>query len=236
MEIIINNLQFDFNIGCKILKLKYDECPVHMEKIIGDMWDDIEPITFREVAENIKNIEQRRVAFGAMGIDRIVKQVKPILVKKDIIKKETTWINKDGKLETVEFDDTYCLYRVKASVLFGDDGRTGWGSPKDVCYVKFKDTSTDREYFIWVDAESVYKTNGGRNQDWFSSNEDYISKITPIQAIAWTIQTDVEEGNIKKIVRQGDCILIKRKDNSNPHSQRRHLTEQEYRKFLVLES
>jgi hypothetical protein len=99
--------------------------------------------------------------------------------------------------------------------------------------VKCKDTSTDREYFIWVDAQSVYRTNNPKQ--WLSSSSNFSKEINPIQAIAWTIQTDIKEGGIEKIVRQGDCVLIKKKKNSERGSVR-HLTEKEYLKLLVAES
>jgi hypothetical protein len=81
----------------------------------------------------------------------------------------------------------------------------------------------------------VYSANDTRESRWYSSNENYGNLITPIQSIAWTIQTDIKEGGIEKIVRQGDCILIKKKDTAETGLVR-HLTENEYRTLLVLES
>lgn len=73
MKIIISNTEFDFNLGCKILKLKHDTCPYPQ---LEDFWNDIEPVSFKEIAE-IRNLEQRRVAFLSYGLDRMVKEVKP---------------------------------------------------------------------------------------------------------------------------------------------------------------
>jgi hypothetical protein len=70
---------------------------------------------------------------------------------------------------------------------------------------------------------------------WYSNNEDYGVKIDAVQAIAWTIQTDVELGGIEKIVRQGDCVLIKKKPKAKLGNVR-HLTSEEYKTLLVLES
>lgn len=61
--------------------------------------------------------------------------------------------------------------------------------------------------------------------------------VTAIQAIAWSITTNVAKGNIEKIIRQGDCILLKPIDMDiallpTP----RHLTADEYEKLLVAES
>ena len=41
---------------------------------------------------------------------------------------------------------------------------------------------------------------------------------------------------MNKIVRQGDCIMIKPKKNTEFLRGYRHLTEKEYRKYLILES
>jgi cytochrome c len=84
---------------------------------------------------------------------------------------------------------------------------------------------------LWVDADSVARTNN--KERWFSS--DMRDKITPIQAIAWSFQTRVPKGAIEKIVRQGDCIVIKKKGNVENEAIR-HLTEEEYRELLVAES
>jgi hypothetical protein len=46
----------------------------------------------------------------------------------------------------------------------------------------------------------------------------------------------VPQGKIAKIIRQGDCILIKPKGKYEPLSTPRHLTEKEYKTLLVAES
>jgi hypothetical protein len=99
--------------------------------------------------------------------------------------------------------------------------------------VQFKDTSTDREYMLWVDVKSVYRTN---NKD---GSHDFIfsvDKVNAIDCIAWSIQTDISKGNIEKIVRQGDCIMIKPINFKKGRVIKRHLTSKEYIKLLVAES
>jgi len=229
MKIIIENTRFDYNIGCRLLKTKYRNTPFNG---LEDIWEDIVPITFKEIATEIQNIEQRRIAVGCLGLENIYKEVNPTLIKSETISKETFWVGENGELIEKKFKDTYELYQVNGND-WGEGAEFGWRKPENVHFVKCKDTSTDREYFIWVDAQSVYRTN---NKDkWLSSSEDFGSKITPIQAIAWTIQTDIKEGGIEKIVRQGDCVLIKKKKKCESGSVR-HLTEKEYRKLLVAES
>jgi hypothetical protein len=225
MKIIINNTEFQYNIGCKLLKSKYGtKCPTWFNQ--PEIWNDIEPITFKEIATEFKNIEQRRIAINCLGIENLVKEVKPIMIGSETLKKTTTFVNENGELETIQFEDTYKLFEVTTEALGLDRGQP-------VHYVECKDTSTDREYLIWVNAMSVYTTNNKVN--YTSSSEDYGRKITPIQAIAWTIQTNINKGGIDKMIRQGDCILIKKNDDAK-FGETRHLTEQEYKELLVLES
>lgn len=223
MKIVINNLQFPYDIGCRILKVKHKDCPF---KELEDIWEDIIPLTFKDIAQ-LPNLEQRRVAMLNYGLDKLVKEIKPELVDKKTLKKTTTWVSQDGELVTKKFNDTYELYKVKGEYF--NEGIKGWQKAEDCYYVKCKDTSTDREYFIWVDMRDVARTNG---QGW---NWD-IKKVNAIQAIAWTIQTDIPEGCIEKIVRQGDCVLIKPIGKKVKSEGTRHLTESEYKNLLVAES
>ena len=94
-------------------------------------------------------------------------------------------------------------------------------------YVKCKDTSTDREYLIWVDVEN------SRTLNYTDIKKE--NKFSVIDCIAWTFQTDVPEGGIEKIIRQGDCILIKKKEGVK-NGRVRHLTGKEYLTLLELES
>ena len=233
MKILIQNTEFPFNEGCRLLKLKYDECPKQFESVLGEMWNDIVPLTFKEISTKFKSIEQRRIGINCLGIERLVKEIKPTLISSKTLKKKTTWVTPKGEMITKEFDDTYELYKVDGKQWGVGVSNRGWDT-KDVHYVKFKDTSTDREYMIWVDVQSVYRTNDERKDRWYNSSDDFGSKINPIQAIAWTIQTDVPKGDIKRIIRQGDCILIEPK--SDKVESVRHLTEEEYLELLVLES
>ena len=230
MKIVIEQNQFDFDIACRLLKMKYKECP--FEELM-DIWDSIQPMSFEEIIRTFTSIEHRRIAINCLGIERLVQQVNPELIDSQTIEKTTTWVREDGQLVVKSFTDTYELYQVSGEALGLTDNRGSWRNNNYFHYVKCKDTSTDREYLIWVDDESVYRTNN--NPDFTSSAENYGRMINAIQAVAWTIQTNVPEGNIEKIVRQGDCILIKPINNSLLPRER-HLTEQEYLTLLVAES
>lgn len=225
MKIIINDIEFPYNIGCRVLKNKFGDKPFPG---LEDIWVDIQPMTFVDIASLITNIEQRRVAITCLGFENLLTEINPILVDTKRLNKSTTWVNSNGELVQHSFVDIYQLFKVQGSVLFKGVTET-WETKQDYHFVKFKDTSTDREYMIWVQLESVSTTNG-RNS-WGSN-----LMIDAIEAIAWTIQTDVPKGNIEKIVRQGDCILIKKKNTNLDPCEIRHLTSEEYQDLLVIES
>lgn len=229
-KIIISNRSFEFNVGCRLLRLMYKEPFEGLE----DIWDDIEPMTFKEIVE-IKNVEDRRVAIECFGLERIHKELDSELVDTQTIKKKTTWVLEDGELTTLEYDDTYRLYKVKGD-LFNNEQDHNYQKFNDVYYVTFKDTSTEREYLLWVNSDRVYDTN----HPWDSDNYVYVSrddrKIDAIEAIAWTITTNVKKGDIEEIIRQGDCILIKPKLNYETLPRFRHLTKEEYLSLITNES
>ncbi len=227
MKIVINNVEFPFDLGCRVLKLKYeDECPMEQ---LEDFWDKVVPATFGDIAQ-LPNLEQRRVGILNLGMETIIKEAKPTLLSSKTIKKTTTWVNEKGELVEHTFDDTYELFEVKGEV-FSQNMENNWRNMDDCHYIRCKDTSTDREYLIWVDLRSVYRTNELGSHWEFDKNQ-----INPIHCIAWTIQTDVPQGNIEKIVRQGDCVMIKPKGTYTPLDKPRHLTEKEYLKLIVAES
>lgn len=224
MKIVIENIKFPYDLGCGLLKLKHENCPFDE---LSDIWNDIEPLTFKDIAK-LENLEQRRIGIFCLGLERLINEVNPILISKKTLKKQTTWIDESGELVTTKFNDTYELYKVEGK-YFSEGIKNSWESVNDVYFVKFKDTSTDREYMIWVDLRSVYETNNETN--WGFD----IDKVDAIDCIAWTMQTNVPKGSIEKIIRQGDCILIKTYPKVNFGSVR-HLTSKEYKKLLVAES
>lgn len=225
MQIVVDNHKFDYDMGCRMLKLKHGEnCPFPE---IAEGWADLKPLTFAEIAK-LPNLEERRVGINCLGIERLVAEINPKLVDKQTIKKTTTWVDTDGLHVSRQFADTYELFEVDGDIF--NEGLESWRKMRNAYYIRCKDTSTDREYLIWVDVESVYRANN--DSGWFRD----INSINAIQCIAWTIQTDVPKDSIEKILRQGDCILIKPKGVYVPLTTPRHLSEQEYRELLVAES
>lgn len=226
MQIVVENHKFDYDMGCRMLKLKYgNQCPFPE---LEEFWDEIKPLTFAEIAK-LPNLEERRVGINCLGIERLVAEINPKLISSQTIKKTTTWVDEDGLHVKRQFADTYELFEVDGSVF--SEGLESWRKMQNAYYIRCKDTSTDREYLIWVDVSSVYSTNN--DGGWL---RDVKTQINAIQCIAWTIQTDVPKGKIEKILRQGDCILIKPTGEYEPLTTPRHLTENEYRELLVAES
>ena len=229
-KLVLNNVAFDYDLGCKIARLKYGEvCPEALSPL-ADFWNDIVPATFSDIAQ-LPNLEQRRIGIGALGIERLISEVNPTLIDKKTLNKSTTWINGEGKLETIEYKDTYELYQVKGEVF--SQGLGNHQTMTDSFYVKCKDTSTDREYLIWIEPQSVFRTN--RDNTWYQRNESY-KELNAIECVAWTITTNVPQGNIEKILRQGDCIMIKPQGKYEPLATPRHLTQVEYETLIVAES
>lgn len=233
MKIIIDNVPFEFDLACKVLKLKGGDSPFEE---LNSFWNEIVPIDFAEISL-LPNLEQRRIAIKYLGIDDIVSQVNPQLVSEETISKETTWINELGVEETIKFDDTYRLFSVNENVLLKGKNEevNEWNKAKQY-FVKFKDTSTDREYMIWVDIASVYSTNHNKQLSRWNTDKAFEEgNITAIDCIAWTIKTTLPTNNIKTIIRQGDCVLLK-PISSELQAKERHLTSKEYRELLKFES
>lgn len=238
MKIIIQNQEFNYDLGCALLKAKYKDTPFNG---LEDIWDDIVPATFKQIIADatISNVEQRRVALNCIGTENFLKEVNAELLTTDSINKTTTWINSDGVLETKEFVDTYELNKVPASSwISGVDSERRTGEV-DLYFVRLKDTSTDREYILWIEPRSVASIN----DQWIAWNDSFDGlvrdrKISAIDCIAWTIQTTVPSGMIREIIRQGDCILVKPTKDYNHVEDPvwRSITGKEYRQYLLAES
>lgn len=221
-KIVLNNVKFDYDLGYKMLKTRYEtyeNCPDSIKNNLNlkEDWDSIIPLTFNDIS-HISNIEERRVGFLYYGAERMLKEVNPTLLNKTILKKENKWLNPSSlQEETTNIDDVYELYEI-AGVHFGQH-------ESNKHFVKCWCTSTQREYYIWVNLNAITSDR---------------SKITAIDAIAWTFTTNIKEECIEYWIRQGDCIFAKIKDDED-HSYiytntPRHLKADEYINKLRYES
>lgn len=233
-KIMIDNSRFEFGLGLKILKAKWKTCEAFEKagyiskealKLIKSEWDDAPNVTVLE-ALSIPNMEARRVCFRYVGIDTIFKELDPQLVDNQVIKKATK-VNEKGELES--FEDTYQLYKVMGQKL--REGTTDtMRQIADFYILRCYCTSTGREYLIYI------RDIWNRQLRWGASNEAGVGeKPDAIEAVAWTIQVEVPEDQIEKIVRQGDCIMVKPKDGYKKCALR-HISKKEYLEKVVAES
>jgi hypothetical protein len=217
--------------------LKYGDTPFAG---LEDIWDSIVPPTFQDIVRDTHNVEARRVALNCLGLERMKEQLNVRLINEESIAKTTMWVTESGELVEHKFDDTYRLYELNGEDLFRDidnDWRSPINKGEKFYYITCKDTSTDREYLLWVDIYSVYMTKQKDTwSSWASQQREAPKVVNAIDCVAWTITTDIAEGYISHILRQGDCILVKPKGGYERLKHHRHLTADEYRTLLLAES
>jgi len=235
-KIVVDRYKFDFTIGLKIMKAKYkdfktfeDKCYISkaLMKTIKEEWPKAGNITVQE-ALGLENIEARRICFRHIGVDNVFKELEPELVDTQVLDKNTK-VNAEGKLE--KFQDTYELYKVKGEkVLQGitENWRRGGA---DFFILRCKCTSSDREYLIYI--QDIWAANAR-----FGSNPGTGAQRKPdaIEAVAWTIQVEVEADDIEYIIRQGDCIIVKTKKEKYKKCTQRHISKKEYLEKVRFES
>ena len=217
--VVIDSQTFNPEIGAKICKLKYKDSPDKFIEIFGFDYNTIEDISASEIL-SLDNVEQRRIGLKYFTVERFFAEYKFDLIDTKTLDKKTTWVDDNGNLIEKSYKDTYKLYKSKNPISFRS-------RIEDSLYVlKFKDTSTDREYLLWVDGDSVRITN----------DLEMNMEINATQAIAWSFLTTILEDEIKKIVRQGDCVLFMPNENFTEYCSPRHLKEKEYLTLLCEES
>jgi hypothetical protein len=240
--VFINGMNFNGETGMRLLKLQHTTCPYPEWQ---EAWDSVEPLRFRDITRLFKDHDRRRMAIRSLGIDRLIPDIETTLVKAETMEKITSWVDTDGNTHTRHFTGTYSLHRVRWDTLFSDAGDTRIDKTRphhpcssDLYFVKFRDTTTDREYINWVNLRDVHFTNHPDiTRDMVSAlSQARIEKMSsPINAIAWTIETTLAKGSIEAIIRQGNCILV-RPVNEPVIVAPRRLTGEEYRTLLRVES
>ena len=172
-------------------------------------WNDIPDITISE-AFSEKNMEIRRLCFKAIGVIELFKALEPELIHKDIIDYDNIITDSIGNQSKVATGDEYELYKIDGNKLFPEE-KSEWRAANATIYaVRCWCTTTKREYWIYVPRFVGEKNNA-------------------IEAIAWTIR--LSHTNPKYLHRQGDVIIAKLSDKSEPCSPR-NLSAEEYVKLL----
>lgn len=190
-------------------------------KFVEECWDDIKPVTVQQ-ALAIQNAEVRRVYFNCIGVEKLFKELEPVLRDRQVIKKKRMkWDDSNDSIE-YEFEDVYELYEIEGKKLFETDR---WGSdPRPVYAVRCWCTTTNREYWLYVNDEAACGETRWNNK----------KKYDAIQAIAWTIRIDVD--NPERIYRQGDIIVAKIGPKSTEMSWTRHLKKEQYLELMYSET
>lgn len=210
---VLNNVEFDLDTAVRILKSRYksyQDCGI-VSPEIESLWETATPITFSEIGR-FDDIDKKRAAFGVFGISNLIKELNPESIDKQTLTKNICYIDESGKLQEKTINDTYELFMVNGKLLGLFE--------KELYFVKFYCTSTGKQYIAWV-------------------NFRYNDSKDAITAIATTFNTTVMPEAIDYIIRQGDCILVRIKDNyknKNYKTYKRHLTKDEYLKKLKYES
>jgi len=139
--------------------------PIYLDAVkkTKKIYSKLEPYTPREVFKEFKNQEQKMCLLSLFAPEDIAKSLESEVIDiQTVTKKQTRTVIKDRSdqndktnlnkllvddvsLEKFTYDDTYELRRSNKSVLGTDD---------DIYFVKCKDTSTDRTYYLFVDPEA----------------------------------------------------------------------------------
>ena len=239
MKVIIENTEFRYDIGVRMLKAKYRSCQFPS---LEEVWEDIEPLRFGEIHQYLTNIGEMQIAFRCIGLEGMLRELQPKLISSETLSKTTTWVQPGGSIVEHHFEDTYELYRVGWMSLYAN--RDPMSVPVDLRtslhFVKCTDTSTGKAYVIWVDILDVYRVNNAVEVPSavpVPQSKRLLEKlVNPVQAIAWTIMTDIPYGSIEYILRQGDCIFVRPSADCKGQTYPRHLTGKEYVALLKGES
>lgn len=198
-----------------------------LKDFVTEHWDSIEPVNATE-AFQVQNVEKRRAFFDAIGVARLMEEIKPELLDRQVIvKKRMGWDEDNNQVER-EFEDVYELYLVPREKLYAGIEQRWFMGNEDAYVVRCWCTTTDREYWIFTDRMQF-------NMQRYNSETKQWAKTTPdaIQGIAWTIRIDVEKP--ERIYRQGDIIVVKHAPDAEkvePY----HLSKQQYLDLMYSET
>lgn len=191
-------------------------------------WDCVKPYEISDVFK-LESDEHRRLLFNVIGAEKIWEFVEPhakLLGKETIKRNNPMWelegndflslAEKGVKPITQKLENTYELFEIPLKVMF-PEMREGNRRNENMYMVKMECVSNKQHmHMIYVPAEI------GQTKD-------------PIAAIAWTYRVDTE--NPEFIMRQGDVIICKHKDNGKskkvtPY----HLNKKQYLELVTIES
>jgi hypothetical protein len=223
--IVENQPGVTYEQALRIWKTMYKDFDEFLTKVIiydgmqefadhcASVWKEIELVKSVE-AFSEKNLEIRRLYFKAIGIEKMFKELEPMLVDRQVIQFSNTTYDEKNNPNIEMINDIYELYCIEGKKMFPEETSSWRQSNADVYAVRCWCTTTKREYWIYVPRFVGEKKDA-------------------LEAIAWTFMLNITEPEY--IVRQGDIIIAKASDNSR-EIQPYHLDKATYLKFLRTQS
>lgn len=227
----INGISFDPGMGSLLLDVKN----MGMSVPEGVVWETMDghPASHRLVRLFSGDPDRLRTALQALGVNGLLRDRTPELIHQETLYKMMLFVGPKGNLKMRWIHDTYRLFRIVMEDV------PVFNRPTDnvtVYYVEFNDTSTGKAYRMCVDMRISLSVTLNRNMVELNPGE-HLEAMNAIDAIASSFTTHVREGEIDKIIRQGDCILIKPVEGADTSRRwTRPITGDEYRRLLFWES
>jgi len=230
----ISGISFDPGMGSRLLDIKNMGMSVP-EGVVSEAMDG-HPASRQLVRLFSGDANRLSAALRALGVNGLLRDRTPELIHQETLYKMIRFVGPEGNLDTMWIHDTYRLLRIVMEDVRVRDIRDRPIENLTLYYVEFNDTSTGKLYRMCVDMRIPLSVKLNRDMVELNPGE-HLESMNAVDAIASSITTHVREGEIGKIIRQGDCILIKPlKSSENPVDFSRHLRGDEYRRLLVWES
>lgn len=227
-KLIINRYVFPTTLSYKILKAKYlddgledmlnDYPPLRKDEFLIEEWDNIQPITLKDVLED-KDLERRRAVLEWVPVQRFLFEKARVVDVRTVTTPNKKW-DMDGNLVSEEpIENVYELLELDAIDLFPElrdrAAHTCIHAVKVIC------PTTNHEFFIIV----------GGPED----NYPYLQKgkYNAIDAIASMCFCPIT--NPKALYRQGDVMIFQHNADSKPCTPY-PLNGKDYIRLLVTQS
>lgn len=174
---------------------------------LSEMYNDVEPFTFKESFE-LDGREFQALVFSSIDIPQMINELGAIRIKTDGIKVNHRQYDGEGNFTGVkEYDNIYETHEIEGKKL---------GLDESLYAVKCWCTSTNKEHWLWIDDQ--YKND-------------------PLTAIASTFVVHKNIiPHIKALKRQGDILLTEMDEDVKPEGEMVSLTKEQYFGLLVAQS
>lgn len=174
---------------------------------LSEMYNDVEPFTFKESFE-LDGREFQALVFSSIDIPQMINELGAVRIKTDGIKVNHRQYDGEGNFTGVkEYDNIYETHEIEGKKL---------GLDESLYAVKCWCTSTNKEHWLWIDDQ--YKDD-------------------PLTAIASTFVVHKNIiPHIKALKRQGDILLTEMDKDVKPEGEMVSLTKEQYFGLLVAQS